>query len=257
MATEKQRGRSFSPVKHRDLSASCPLIRPSSITSSQWGLFSRGSFLFPPQHFLAGMCLLENMICTLIQIPIALSAVWLSTALPRSGGDYVFQSRVFGGGMGLHHRNEWVRDFDFQFGARTLRLAGRRARPGALFFWAFGPRIEQCRLDLAGLWVTTPQWAFSISLLKWPDWCGSPCSGFKNYVRFQHIVWGTTLLGFAATSACTICQSSCGIRVPRRVESICRRGRRSCPNFHHKNALAAAQTAGVETAAALGISIGC
>ena len=34
----------------------------------------------------------------LVEIPIAYVYVWLSTALPRSGGDYVFQSRVFGGG---------------------------------------------------------------------------------------------------------------------------------------------------------------
>ena len=34
-----------------------------------------------------------------IEIPIAFVYVWLSTALPRSGGDYVFQSRVFGGGL--------------------------------------------------------------------------------------------------------------------------------------------------------------
>ena len=37
----------------------------------------------------------------MLEIPIALTYVWLSTALPRSGGDYVFQSRVFGGGVGF------------------------------------------------------------------------------------------------------------------------------------------------------------
>lgn len=39
------------------------------------------------------------LLAMVIEIPIAFVYVWLSTALPRSGGDYVFQSRVFGGGL--------------------------------------------------------------------------------------------------------------------------------------------------------------
>ncbi len=57
-------------------------------------------FLVSPTAFPGGNVPLGILICTLIQIPIAFAAVWLSTALPRSGGDYVFQSRVLGGGWG-------------------------------------------------------------------------------------------------------------------------------------------------------------
>ena len=38
---------------------------------------------------------------TVFELLIALAYTWLATALPRSGGDYVFQSRVFGGGFGF------------------------------------------------------------------------------------------------------------------------------------------------------------
>ena len=37
----------------------------------------------------------------LLELPIALAYVWMATAMPRSGGDYVFQSRVLGGAIGF------------------------------------------------------------------------------------------------------------------------------------------------------------
>jgi len=37
----------------------------------------------------------------LLELPIALAYVWMATAMPRSGGDYVFQSRVLGGSIGF------------------------------------------------------------------------------------------------------------------------------------------------------------
>ena len=37
----------------------------------------------------------------ILEIPLAYAYVWLSTAMPRTGGDYVFQSRVFGGAFGF------------------------------------------------------------------------------------------------------------------------------------------------------------
>ncbi|MBE7470053.1 MAG: hypothetical protein HS114_13045 [Anaerolineales bacterium] len=51
---------------------------------------------FAGRQFVLGIIL-----ATIIEIPIAFTYVWLSTALPRSGGDYVFQSRVLGVGLPL------------------------------------------------------------------------------------------------------------------------------------------------------------
>jgi len=37
----------------------------------------------------------------LFQLPITLAISFLASAMPRSGGDYVFQSRVLGGAVGF------------------------------------------------------------------------------------------------------------------------------------------------------------
>jgi len=51
----------------------------------------------------------------------------------------------------------------------------------------------------AGLWATTPVGLFIISLLNGLAGALLLVTGFKNYVRFQHILWWGILLGFAAT----------------------------------------------------------
>ena len=41
------------------------------------------------------------LLAIFLELPIALAYVWMATAMPRSGGDYVFQSRVLGGAIGF------------------------------------------------------------------------------------------------------------------------------------------------------------
>ncbi|MFN8233742.1 MAG: hypothetical protein U0V56_09825 [Actinomycetota bacterium] len=58
-------------------------------------------YLWAPTAFQGSNLVLGILFAFLFELPIALAYVWLATALPRSGGDYVFQSRVFGGGFGF------------------------------------------------------------------------------------------------------------------------------------------------------------
>ena len=62
------------------------------------GLIFPWTYLWAPGALPGGQLVWGILLAMLIEIPIAFAYVWLSTALPRSGGDYVFQSRVFGGG---------------------------------------------------------------------------------------------------------------------------------------------------------------
>ena len=57
--------------------------------------------VWAPGAFQGSNLVLRILFAFLFELPIALAYVWLATALPRSGGDYVFQSRVFGGGIGF------------------------------------------------------------------------------------------------------------------------------------------------------------
>ena len=63
------------------------------------GLIFPWTYLWAPGALPGGKMVWGILLAMLIEIPIAFIYVWLSTALPRSGGDYVFQSRVFGGGL--------------------------------------------------------------------------------------------------------------------------------------------------------------
>src|SRR5512134_417776 len=63
------------------------------------GLIFPWTYLLAPGALPGGQLVWGILLAMLIEIPIAFSYVWLSTALPRSGGDYVFESRVFGGGV--------------------------------------------------------------------------------------------------------------------------------------------------------------
>ena len=58
-------------------------------------------YLEAPTAFQGSNLVLGILFGFLFELPIALAYVWLATALPRSGGDYLFQSRVFGGGVGF------------------------------------------------------------------------------------------------------------------------------------------------------------
>ena len=65
------------------------------------GLIFPWTYLWAPGALPGGRLVWGILLAMIFEIPIALTYVWLSTALPRSGGDYVFQSRVFGGGVGF------------------------------------------------------------------------------------------------------------------------------------------------------------
>ena len=65
------------------------------------GLIFPWTYLWAPGALPGGRLVWGILLAMIFEIPIALTYVWLSTALPRSGGDYVFQSRVFGGGIGF------------------------------------------------------------------------------------------------------------------------------------------------------------
>ncbi|MGB9639734.1 MAG: amino acid permease [Anaerolineales bacterium] len=63
------------------------------------GLIFPWTYLWAPGALPGGKLVWGILLAMLIEIPIAFVYVWLSTAMPRSGGDYVFESRVFGGGV--------------------------------------------------------------------------------------------------------------------------------------------------------------
>lgn len=199
-------------------------------------------FLVSPTAFPGGNVPLGILICTLVQIPIAFASVWLSTALPRSGGDYVFQSRVFGGGWGFAIVMSGLVIWILVWTALSGWLVGVLGL--APLFLGLGRVLNNQALIGAGLWATTPKGLFIISILNGALGAALLVAGFSKYVKFQHILWIGTLLGFAATLLVLFTTPASAF--PEKLNAFAAAVGDS-PTFY-QDALAAAQAAGVNTA---------
>ena len=65
------------------------------------GVIFPWTFVWAPAAFPGVSVWKACLLAIFLELPIALAYVWMATAMPRSGGDYVFQSRVLGGAIGF------------------------------------------------------------------------------------------------------------------------------------------------------------
>jgi basic amino acid/polyamine antiporter, APA family len=158
------------------------------------GLIFPWTYLWAPGALPGGKLVWGILLAMVIEIPIALVYVWLSTALPRSGGDYVFQSRVFGGGVAFTVVMSGYVIWILQWVALSGWLLAYLGF--APLFLGLGATTGQCAMsNLAfgsqarpGIIITSILNAFVAMMIL--------ISGFKNYVRFQSVMIGGTLLAF-------------------------------------------------------------
>jgi len=130
-----------------------------------------------------------------LEIPIALAYVWLSTALPRSGGDYVFQSRVLGGGIG----------FTLVFSGFVIWILQWVALSGWLLatlgfaplFLGLAATTGNASLVDVSTWFTTAEGIVITSVANAGLALVILVSGFQNYVRLQRVMWIAILVAFA------------------------------------------------------------
>jgi amino acid transporter len=158
------------------------------------GLIFPWTYLWAPGALPGGQLVWGILLAMVLEIPIALAYVWLSTALPRSGGDYVFQSRVLGGGIG----------FTLVFSGFVIWILQWVALSGWLLsalgfaplFLGLGAATGSSALvDLAS-WFTTGEGIVITSIGNALVAMLILTSGFKNYVRLQKVMWVAILLAF-------------------------------------------------------------
>ncbi len=159
------------------------------------GLIFPWTYLWAPGALPGGKLVWGILLAMLFQIPIAFSIVWLSTALPRSGGDYVFQSRVLGGGLGFTAVMSGFVIWILQWVALSGWLLAYLGF--APLFLGLGATLGSAGLSNAGVWFTTATGIIVTSILNAALSAGILVSGFKNYVKFQYVMWYGTLLAFA------------------------------------------------------------
>ncbi len=158
------------------------------------GLIFPWTYLWAPGALPGGKMVWGILLAMVIEIPIALVYVWLSTALPRSGGDYVFQSRVFGGGMAFTVVMSGYVIWILQWVALSGWLLSYLGF--APLFLGLGATTGNAAMSSLGLWFTSSTGIIITSILNALVAMMILTSGFKNYVRFQTVMIIGTLIAF-------------------------------------------------------------
>ncbi|MDP9295565.1 MAG: amino acid permease [Actinomycetota bacterium] len=159
------------------------------------GIIFPWTFIWVPSAFQGTNLVLVILFALLFEIPIAFAYAWLATALPRSGGDYVFQSRVFGGGFG----------FTVVFAFFVIWILQWVALSGWLLailgiaptFLGLGVATGIHGFTSIGTWAVTSTGIIVISVANALLALILLATGFRNYVRFQYVMWYAVLISFA------------------------------------------------------------
>jgi APA family basic amino acid/polyamine antiporter len=159
------------------------------------GLIFPWTYLWAPGALPGGRMVWGILLAMIIEIQIAFVYVWLSTALPRSGGDYVFQSRVFGGGVAFTVVMSGYVIWILQWVALSGWLLSYLGF--APLFLGLGATTGSQGLSTLGIWFTSSSGIIVTSILNAFVSLLILVSGFKNYVKFQNVMIVGTLIAFA------------------------------------------------------------
>ncbi len=159
------------------------------------GVIFPWTYIWAPTAFQGSNLVLGIVFAFVFELPIALSYAWLATALPRSGGDYVFQSRVFGGGFGF----TVVFAFFVVWILQWVALSGWLLAVLGLAptFIGLGVTTGVGAFTSFGTWAASSTGIIVISILNALISLLLLVSGFRNYVRFQYVMWYGILVSFA------------------------------------------------------------
>jgi amino acid transporter len=159
------------------------------------GVIFPWTYLWAPTAFQGSNLVLGILFAFLFELPIALAYAWLATALPRSGGDYVFQSRVFGGGFGFTVVFAFFVVWILQWVALSgWLLASLGIAPT---FIGLGVTTGVGAFTDIGTWAAGTTGVIVISIANALIALILLVSGFRNYVRFQYVMWYGILISFA------------------------------------------------------------
>jgi APA family basic amino acid/polyamine antiporter len=154
------------------------------------GVIFPWTFVWAPAAFPGVSVWKACLVAILLELPIALAYVWMATAMPRSGGDYVFQSRVLGGAVGfpvvMSGFVVWI--------LQWVALAGwLLATLGvAPLFMGLGVNWNNQSLIDAAVWCQSQMGVVVISIVGAAAMLILLVTGFKNYVRLQYFMFAAT-----------------------------------------------------------------
>jgi basic amino acid/polyamine antiporter, APA family len=135
---------------------------------------------------------LSVIICVLLIIPLALVFGYLSSTMPRSGGDYVYVSRVLGPALGMMSNFNMTMWWFFYGGVPSAFLAIYGLAP---FFRTMGIFTSNPQLTEVGNWFASPTGMFIFGVLLISGLIFVFARGMRSFFRIQN-----TLIVFAVVS---------------------------------------------------------
>ncbi len=203
------------------------------------GVIFPWTYLWAPGSLPGGHLVWGIILAMLFELPIALVYVFLSSALPRSGGDYVFQSRVFGGGTAFAITMSGIVIWQLVW----IALAGWLLSylGFAPLFLGLGATLGNPTLASIGIWFTTPNAIVIVSIINAGAAFLLLTSGFKNYVSLQR--WMVLFAGIAVFTTLIVLLVADPATVPTKLNAFSAAVGGSAT--YYQDALAAAQKAGL------------
>ncbi len=156
------------------------------------GVIFPWTFVWAPAAFPGVSVWRACLLAILLELPIALAYVWMATAMPRSGGDYVFQSRVFGGAIGFPVVMSGFVIWILQWVALAGWLLATLGVAPLLL--GLGVNYESKGLIDAAVWAQGSQGVVTISIIGAAAMALLLVTGFKNYVRLQYFMFAATAI---------------------------------------------------------------
>ncbi len=156
-----------------------------NINFTSIGLLLAFLILFGPGGYPGNNMALSAIICSLILIPLALVYGYLSSAMPRSGGDYVYVSRVLHPALGMMSNFNFTMWWFFYGGVPSAFLAKYGLAP---FFRTLGLFTGNLQLIEVGNWFVLPtsQFIFGVLLISLLVFVFS--RGMKTFFRVQNFL---------------------------------------------------------------------
>ena len=154
------------------------------------GVIFPWTFVWAPAAFPGVSVWKACLLAIVLELPIALAYVWMATAMPRSGGDYVFQSRVLGGAIGFPVVMSgfviWILQWVALAGWLLATLGVAPLLMGLGVNWK-----NQGLID-AAVWCQSSAGVVTISIIGAAAMAILLVTGFKNYVRLQYLMFAAT-----------------------------------------------------------------
>ena len=158
------------------------------------GLIFPWVYLQSPAAFPGSSLWLGILICTIFQTFVSFSIVFLASGMPRSGGDYIFQSRILGGSRGFTSVMSGFVIWILQWVALSGWLFSTLGMAPMLFM--LGVKLNSPVLLDFGLWSQSTWGTILISIVLAAFTMCFLITGFKNYVIVQWFLFGVVLISF-------------------------------------------------------------